>query len=455
MLEPCALSGGVEAMCGVLPVPENRDLDNGRMIDLHLAVLPAGTSMPEPDPLFMLAGGPGQSALEVFPPLVSLLTAVNDERDIVLVDQRGTGKSNPLQCPELEGETTDPDLTDDEVVALLQACMASLAETADLNQYTTAVAMRDLDAVRQALGYERINLYGASYGTRAAQVYAHLFPERVRTLTLDAVTGPELVLFLQMPRDGQRALEALIQRCRDEEACAEAFPDLEEEYRTILERLDTEPRVVELRHPQGGKLLSITLTRERLANLVFSMLYSPELASLFPLLVHEAYITNNYEALVVQGLVASDSTGMNLGLLYAVTCAEDAPLIDMAEARRLQEETLFALRAEGFLEICSLVPPAAAEEVRQPLNDDIPTLLLSGENDPVTPPRYAEQVAASLPTSRHLVLPGYGHGLIAVGCMPEILADFLEAGAVDGLETACLQGRMPPPFFDDFTGPGP
>lgn len=454
-LKPCVLSGGLEASCGVLAVPEDRAAPDGATIDIHFAVLPATSSNALPDPLFMLAGGPGQAAMVAFAPLVPLLGDIREERDIVLIDQRGTGESAPLTCAALENEEQEPDLTDDEVVALIHACAAQLRADRDLSLYTTDSAMRDVDNVRAALGYEQINLYGASYGTRAAQAYAHMFPERVRSLVLDAVTGPELVLFLQMPADGQEALEMVFERCRADVACREQFPALAEEYETLLERLQNAPQTLQLVEPLSGEPLEITLTRERLANYVYAILYSPELVSLLPLLVHQAYETGDYSPLVLQAFMVGESAGMNLGLLYTVACAEDAPLIDPQQAEALAAETLFAARAPGFLETCEAFPrPELAADFREPLAFAGPVLLLSGSADPVTPPKYAEAVARTLPNSRHIVLPGFGHGQVAVGCMPKVLAQFLDATHPAALDTTCLEKLQPPPFFIDFTGPG-
>ena len=454
-LEPCRLAGGVEAQCGALTVFENRARGDGRTIDLNVAVIPAASSASAPDPLFMLAGGPGQSATETFPLLLGLFSDLNRTRDIVLVDQRGTGKSNPLVCASLEEAPLDLDLALAEQAALLQACAAELAATADLTQYTTDIAMADLDDVRAALGYERINLLGVSYGARAALAYARLFPERVRTLLLDAVAGPELVLFLQMPQDGQRALELLFARCAGDAACQTAFPDLRRDFNDLLARLET-PQPITVADPLSGEPIALTLTRDLFSQLIFNTLYSADLAALLPLLVHTAAATGDFGPLVVQGLAVSAGAQITPGLLYTVTCAEDAPLIDLDEAAALQAGTVFALRADDFVEICSAWPRSEiAPDFRDLPVIEAPALLLSGEADPVTPPRYAEQAAARLPNSLHLVAPHYGHGVIGVGCLPRIAARFIQSGAVDGLETDCLESVPPPPFFVRFAGPEP
>lgn len=453
-LQTCSLSGGVEAKCGSLTVAENPELAGSRNLDLNIAVIPAASSFPEPDPLFMLAGGPGQAAAEAFAPYVTLLEDLNKTRDIVLVDQRGTGDSSPLECPRALSGEEDIDLSDEEIVERFHACAAEIAETADLTQYGTDRWAADLDAVREALGYEKINLYGVSYGTRAAQAYTRLFPQHVRTIALDAVTGPELILFLQMPRDGQRSLELLFERCETDQVCKSTYPDFAAEYEALLARLESQSQVVTLTHPRTGKEVKYTLTSERLSNAVYALLYSTDLVSLLPLVVHEAFENGDYGPLVSQGILIGEGAGMNLGLLYAVTCSEDAPLIDINEASEIQEETSFALRAQFFLDVCQAFPKAEiAEDFRQPLVSNIPVLLLSGDADPVTPPLYADQVAQNLTNSLHIVVPHYGHGLLGEGCMPKIFDQFISAGSLAELDTGCLDDLRPPPFFVDFNGP--
>ncbi|MCI0396537.1 MAG: alpha/beta hydrolase [Chloroflexi bacterium] len=452
-LEPCRLPAGVAARCGTLTVFENREAASGRTIDLRIAVIPATGSLPEAAPLFLLAGGPGQAASEAFPPLLELFTAINKERDLVLVDQRGTGQSNPLACENFTDASLTRPLSDEERVALTRQCLASL--DADLTRYTTDVAMADLDDVRAALGYEQINLYGGSYGTRAALTYLRLYPERVRTVVLDAVVGPELVLFLQAPRDGQRALEMLFARCAADPACNEQFPDVEMEFQALLARLET-PLEFAVAHPLSGEQLEVILTRDLFAQVIFNLLYSTDLTSLLPLLIHQAHQSGDFGPLVAQGLLLAGETGLYHGMLYSVTCAEDAPFIALEEAKAFQAGTIFPLMAEPFVQSCAEWPHGQAPAaLHQPVVSSVPTLLLSGEADPITPPVYAAQVAESLPNSLHLVVPGYGHVVISVGCLPRLAADFIAQGTVEGLDATCLERLQPPPFFVDFAGPQP
>lgn len=454
-LTPCTLDGGRQAECATLTVPENHDTPDGRTVDLNIVVVPSSNSQPEPDPLVLLAGGPGQAATEAFPPVLGLFSDVLRERDIVLLDQRGTGDSSPLTCPALEDESLPADLSDEAFIDLLDACRRDLSETRDLTRYTTADAVADLDAVREALGYSELNLYGASYGTRLAQAYMQRHPDRVRSAVLEAVVGPELVLFQDMPRDGQRALDDLFARCAADPACNEAFPDLPAQYGAILDRLQ-EPVAITVANPLDNEPIDLTLDRDLFAQLIFNILYSTEFQSLLPLLIDNAHETGEYGSLVAQALAVGQSAGLETALLYAVTCSEDAPLVDLETARAIQEGTGMALTAERFLAICETWPRAETPaDLRRPLESATPVLLLSGDADPVTPPAYAEAVAATLPNNVHLVLPGHGHTVLTAGCLPRLLAQFVAAGSVAELDTSCVAEIQPPPFFISFAGPRP
>lgn len=443
------------AQCGTLTVPENGDVEGGRAIDLDIALLPAtgSSSVVEPDPLFLLAGGPGQAATEAYPQAIYLFNDVNRIRDIVLVDQRGTGDSNGFTCENLEDESLPDDLPDEAAIALLDECRVALAERADLTQYTTDRFIEDLEQVRVALDYDAINLYGASYGSRAALAYMRRHPEVIRTAVLDAVAGPDLVLFRDMPADGQRSLDLLFDRCAADAGCATSFPNLGAEYDEILDRLE-QPQAISIAHPLTNEPLAFQLDRDRLSQYVFNILYSAEFQSLLPLLIHHAHETNDFTPLVVQALSVGQSAAISPGLLYAVACSEDAPLIDPQAAH--ETVSSFGAFDDNFLAICETWPRAeVAADLREPLSSEIPTLLISGGSDPVTPPRYAERVAETLSNSRHLVVPGLGHGVIAYGCMPAIVTRFIQAGEPAGLDTTCLDELQPPPFFLSFAGPQP
>jgi hypothetical protein len=275
-------------------------------------------------------------------------------------------------------------------------------------------------------------------------------------MVLDAVTSPELILFLNMPGDGQRALELLFDRCAADGQCRQYFPNFREEYESILADLDDQPKDIQVADPLNGEDLNVKLNSEFLSNLIFGALYHTDLTTLLPLLVHQAFETGDYGPLVSQGLMAGGSGEINLSLLYVVACAEDAPFIELSEAAAIQEKTLFADRAGLFLKICEIFPETeVAPELRRPLDFDKPVLLLSGEADPVTPPYYAEEVAANLPNSQHFIAANMGHGLLARGCVAEIVTQFIEKGSTAGLDPACIKNIKPGPFFTDSAGPGP
>jgi pimeloyl-ACP methyl ester carboxylesterase len=256
-----------------------------------------------------------------------------------------------------------------------------------------------------------------------------------------------------MPRDGQRALDLVFDRCEADEACRAAFPNVRAEYDELLTRLE-EPQPIAVAHPLTNEPLEFQMTRDRLSQFVFNILYSAEFQSLLPLLIHHAYETDDFAPLVVQALTIGESTGIYPGLLYAVACSEDAPLIDSSDAT-VDEGSSFASFVTNFQAICATWPRAeVAADLRVPLQSDIPTLLISGDADPVTPPDYAAAVALTLPNSRHLVVPG-GHGVLAYGCMPRVVAQFIRNGAAGAVDTACLDELAPPPFFTSFAGPEP
>ena len=451
-LTDCALptpdGSQVDARCGTFTVPEDRANPSRRRIDLRLAVIPAVKRNPEPDALFLLAGGPGQSAIETFPAMISLMNQIHADRDIVLVDQRGTGKSNPLRCLDPEDES----LTDEEVLAKLESCPSHL--NADLRFYNTEIAMTDLDEIRSALGYETINIYGASYGTRAALTYLRMFPAHVRTLTLDSVVDPEFVMFMDAAADGQAALDQFFARCEADPDCRNAFPNLRSEFEAVLRRLEESPTDITIPHPRTNNALDLHVTREMITNMVFNTLYVPDLVATLPLSIHTAFEDQNYVPLISQAFLVN--AGLYDGMFYAVTCTEDAPFISPEDAAKRAEKTVFGDRTLNFVAVCADWPKGkVSAEFREPVTSKVPTLILSGEADPITPPWHADKVAEHLVNATHLVFSGMGHGNLFSRCSINLLKDFIDSASAVGLKTACVEEIHPPPFFVDFSGPRP
>lgn len=393
----------------------------------------------------MLAGGPGQAATEAFVPLLKAFERVNRRRDIVLVDQRGTGKSNPLDCP------LDPNTPP--ALALASTARCAQALKANLKLYTTAIAADDLDAVRSALGYGRINLYGGSYGTRLALAYLRRHPERVRTAILDGVNPPDASLGETVAADAQRALEMVFARCRADSACHKAFPNLNSALKALLARLDRGPLTVTIADPTSGLPRPVKLDRTVLALTIQSLSYAPETVSLLPLLIYSAYRSDNWRPLAAQLQLTVGNIGdqVSFGMRLSVLCAEDIPFIraEAAGSTYLGNAWVQALR-----ETCSVWPRGAIPaDFKQPVTSNTPVLLLSGEADPITPPRNAERARRTLPNALALVVPGAGHITAFGGCTPRIVADFLAAGSGRALDIVCLKKNRALPFFVDPSGP--
>ncbi|MGE0816096.1 MAG: alpha/beta fold hydrolase [Vicinamibacterales bacterium] len=457
-LHECTIDEGpAGAYCGSLTVYENRASGQGRQIPLKIVVAPALRRDAAPDPLFVLAGGPGQPAASMASGLLPAFRRFRTDRDIVFVDQRGTGDSNRLGCDPSPEELDDISIDDDRVEARFRACLAAL--DADPRLYTTPIAVDDLDDVRAYLGYDRINLWGGSYGTRAALVYLRQHEAHVRSMVIDGVAPPDMFLPLHVARDAQRALDRLFAGCQAEPSCASAFPTLAADTAALFARLERERPVVQAVHPRTGLPITLPLSRKDAALVVFRVLYVPEMASLLPRLLTDA-AAGNYQGLLAaafQGAPEGDKRDMALGMHLSVTCAEDIP--------RITPEARAAADAAGFLGAamfdaqygaCRFWPAGEIpDSYYAPVASDRPVLILSGADDPVTPPIWGDRVARHLPHAKHLVVPGAGHGTTGRGCVPVLMQRFLEAASADGLEASCLEALGRPPFFITPTGPGP
>jgi len=451
LLSPCPPGEGPDdALCGRVEVFEDRAAASGRRLALRVVVLPALSRDPRPDPLFILAGGPGQAATRLVEGLSPLLQRVQELRDVVLVDQRGTGDSAPLDCDVSEGLRDEIDAP---AVSLetLKACLAGY--DADPRLYTTPIAVDDLDQVREALGYERIDLWGGSYGTRVGLVALRRHPDRVRAAVLDGVAPTGMRLPLYFARDGERALDLLLGACEERPDCAAAFPDLRRRSRALLEELDRRPRRVEMVHPRTGAALSVRFDREIVASVLRSALYSGEVASLVPLMLDRADRGDYGPLAAILGM--AEGVKLSGGMMLSVLCAEDVPWIDDAEAEAATRDTFLGdVTVHNMRQACSVWPRGELPPgYRDPVVSDRPVLLLSGELDPVTPPVWAEQAAAHLSASRHVVVPGTGHGTSTRGCVPERIAEFLERGSAEGIDFDCVRELRRPPFFLSPAGP--
>lgn len=457
---PCSLTSPVgtatvEAQCGRFSVPENPDAPKGRQIELNIAWLPAtDESGVAEDPVFFLAGGPGQAATEIWPHIDDAFAEVRKNRHVVLVDQRGTGKSNPLVCRDRKGESAVMDGEDDseaEHAAFVRRCLASIE--ADPRFYTTTDAVRDLESVRRALGAKQVSLVGGSYGTRVAQQYAKRHPQRTRTVVLDGVVPNELVLGSEHARNLDASLALQFAQCRKLPACSERFGgDTRGQLRALMAQLREKPVEVEFRDPATGAARRERLTADTVAGLTRLFAYAPHAAALLPLVLNEASQGRHAPLMALAQMVNQQiSEQIMHGMQLSVLCSEDA-----SELRENPGDTDTVLGnglAKVATEQCKAWPRGTRPaDFRAPLKTGVPALLLSGEFDPVTPPRYGEQVLKTLPNGRHLVLQGQGHGTFGIGCMPKLLGQFLESADAKALDAGCLAsvGYVPP--FTSFNG---
>jgi pimeloyl-ACP methyl ester carboxylesterase len=414
----------------------------------------------EPDPLFIFAGGPGQAATETYVSLRSAFNEINRSRDIVLIDQRGTGKSNALRCESPDDFDLIQNLTPDELEAYqleqMQTCLSSLP--ADPRYYTTTLAVNDFDAVREALGYETINLYGLSYGTRVALTYLKLYPNHVRAVILDGVLPQDAILGVDVAHDAQQALDLIFSRCAADTDCQAAFPNVQSEFDALIQELEAAPVEVTLPHPTTGEQVTVTLDSATVAQTVRLLSYTAETVALIPLFIHAAS-EGNYVPITAQSLVTSNDLAESIsgGLNASVLCAEDAPFITPEAAAEANADTYLGdLQTEQLDILCGIWPYGSiTDDFKAPVTSDVPVLLLSGEADPVTPSTNGDKAAQTLSNSLHLIAPGQGHNVIFRGCIPNIAADFIENGSVQGLEIDCVNKIAPMPFFVDFTGTRP
>jgi pimeloyl-ACP methyl ester carboxylesterase len=447
------------AQCGTIEVPENRDAPDGRKITIAFAVLPANTLSPKRDPLVLLPGGPGQAASALLP-FASRLVEVRRTRDIVLVDPRGAGRSSPLDCKALEPDGTPEDMLETDPLPKARECLKELAGRGiDPSQYTTAAWVADLEAVRSALGYPTWNLWGGSYGTRVALEYARRFPERVRSMVLDGVAPPSLKVSFAVWLTREQALDALFKACAASAPCAAAQPDLAATLEKIRVDLGPTGRDVKVVNPRTGETETFQLSYDLVVASLHPLVYLPEFAAMIPALLGRAadgdFGPLYAAALMIGGDLAEQMSG---ALHYSVTCAEDVPRIDAADRRKLAAVRAARL-AQHALAVCDIWPrgrqPADASS---PVVTDIPTLLVSGGLDPVTPPAYAEEVAKTLSRHRHVVGAGYGHIVSPHACGPRLVAAFVDRAGFDTLPPACiehLENSRRPPLWPDRLGPAP
>jgi len=458
LTDPMRISS-IEAECAEVSIPESAK-PGSRRITLSVARIPAINQRKQSDPIVLLAGGPGQGAQLAFTATSFALSRAGRQRDILLLDQRGTGRSNPLTCDAESAVDPSSSMTDSAtLVRLSEQCLTRLSAQNNLGEYTTSRAIADLEAVRMLLGYEMLNLYAVSYGTRVAQHYARRFPSRVRSMVLDGVVAPQTVLGPRMATDAQQALDGIWQRCAADAPCRQAFGDMAGKTRELRARLQRGAQTVQAAHPRTAAMTPIEFGADQLAIVLRFGSYEPHFAAMLPFVVSEA-VRGDYRPIATMFLLTSESVqeALAMGMHNTVVCSEDVPRFGSVAIDRAALSATYL--GTGFVDalplMCKNWPRGPVDaDLFTPLATTVPTLLLSGTLDPVTPPGDAEKVAGSLRNSRHLTLQGSGHGQMAVPCMDRVLADFFATTDAKALDVSCLDRRMQPPFWISIAGPAP
>lgn len=435
------------ARCGTFEVFENRATRKGRKISLNIVVLPATGDKREPDPFFYFAGGPGSGASEDAPGIAQAFAKIRENRDLVFVDQRGTGQSHVLDCTFFDPKNPQSYFEYFFPLEDVRKCRSELETKAELMLYTTTIAMDDIDEVRAALGYDKINLFGASYGTRAAMVYLRQHPKSVRTVMLQGVSPTNMYLPSDYPVQTERALQGVLAECAADEACNKAFPNIKSEARIVLKRLIKGPVDVEFQLQGIPTPIKVSMSRNLAAEAVRYMLYNPGGAARVPLVLHQA-AEGNFAPLAQTALRFRRTlvgTGSN-GMYLTVTCAEDIPWVKRSEgeSKGFKLNTFLGdYRWEQQREACALWPRATVNaDYFKPVRSDVPVLILTGEWDPVTPPANGDFVMQTFPNSLHVVVPHGAHGLgglDGMDCIERLSTEFVARGTTKDLDTSCVK----------------
>jgi pimeloyl-ACP methyl ester carboxylesterase len=446
----CHLPGYDQTLrCMTVAVPLDYRQPERAKLALHVTLAPALRESAKSDPLFVLAGGPGQAGSDILPLLDTAFRKLRETRDIVFIDQRGTGLSGKLDCDSTQTleETSIPE--QEKIVA---TCMYALGKPFAF--YNTDNSARDLEQIRITLGYRQINIWGSSYGTRLAQAYARRFPAALRAMILDAVAAPDQIIFA-WGRDAQASLDAVFRHCAEDDGCSAAFPLLRQQFSALLEHVNSGSVKLDFFHPRTARRIQMQLAPDRFLQTVRVALYSPDSASRLPFLIDSAD-KGNWSPFLAQMYSAGDFSldGPAIGLMLSVTCAEDIPrLTPIIVADEEHNSFLGGQEVKLLPTWCRYVNVPAVPYVK-PSIIDAPVLLLSGALDPVTPPYRAESAARSIAHAQHFTVANAGHGVSQSGCAPRLLREFLDHPE-QALAAQCLKDIPRSGFQLGAAGPHP
>jgi pimeloyl-ACP methyl ester carboxylesterase len=454
VLSPCRVPNiDADIRCGTYVTHEDPDDPRSRAIPLAVMIVPSRSATPLPDPVvFVSPGGPGTTNSEGFV-IAAWYSWMRDHRDIIVVDLRGTSGPSRLDC-----DMSRPALGAAEFLSTLfpkdkiDACRDALGHKADLRFYTTPLIVRDFDDVRRALGYEKLNLYGVSWGTRIEYLWLRMHPETVRSAILEGTAPVSVFNPITHARTAQEAIDALFAECRRQTACHESFPNVRIELDSVLARLKRAPASVRIARAPGDTVV-VPFTWQQFAEALRLMTYSAPRSLRVPLLVHRAF-EGDYAEFANAAIQSNRQTRATIrfGFLLSVTCTEDVSRID---PRTIGPETagtyLGDSRVREQMAACRDWPRGAMpKNYGDPVRSNLPVFLLSGSVDPVAPARYTQDAARYLPNSIHVVAPG-GH--VPRGpCIDAMERQFLEAASATAVDTSCVAAMRLPEFM---TPPAP
>jgi pimeloyl-ACP methyl ester carboxylesterase len=448
-LKTCSLPNvDGEARCGAYQVYEDRVHHSGRKISLNIAVLFALNPNHQPDPVFWLHGGPGAAATDIVGAAKGgFLNELRKDHDLVFVDQRGTGKSNPLRCDIGDDPTNLQSyfgkLFPSEVV---RACREKLQAIADLSLYTTSIAMDDLDEVRQALGYGKVDIVAASYGTIAAQAYMRQYPTSIRAVFLVGVATPGVKQPLLFARGAQHALDLLYVDCAADTECDKAFPNLKSEFGAVLARFDRGSVTVDMLNLSTHARESVKLERENFVERIRLLLYTTTFARFVPLVIHKAY-EGDFLPFESMAVVYNPGSQLARGMYFTVTCSEGIPFITEQETVAEAKGTFVGeTRVRSHMEACKQwVRGNVPQSFIDPVKSSIPVLMISGEVDGSSPAWFGAQAVKYLTNGSQVNIRYYGHQ-IDDPCVIRIEDEFIERGSFKGIDTSCTRQIRRPPF---------
>ena len=433
-----------EAFCGHYSVLEDRSKPAGRKIDINIMKIPSVRANAKLDPIFVFVGGPGQGGVEVASAVMPSLLKMNQQRTIVFIDQRGTGESNPLIC----------DLSDTNIEEVpkeeLKQCLSGLE--ANTQMYHTEILAQDTAEIQKALGFEKINIYGVSYGTRLGLSYIRQYPELVRSAVLDGVAPLDIPIGSDHGAGIRAAFQSLLLDCMAAEACQKTYPKIKQEFEELELQL-LEEKTISYPDSKTEEPTEITLSRDLLWGVIQQMLYDPAASSMIPFVLHQAYLDNWSPFLAWSQMGEGTMNSIPMGLYLSVVCGED---IGRIEEKVEFEDQLAGNTVSALKQMCTIWDYGKIESsFFAPVSSDIPILLLSGQYDPVTPPSNGEQALKTLSNAKHIVVPGVAHNTLRTECVLNIVRKFIENTEPEDIETSCVSKQKRPPFVISAAGTMP